>query len=64
MPLKVQEIVEQINVKQWGKLCGTLDQKHGAHTYFQVVSVKREDTKVTIVVCVDGGILDTVELAA
>lgn len=64
MPLKVQEITEQLNVRQWGKLCGAVDQKHGNATKFQVVSIKREEQKVTVVVCTDSGILHTVELAA
>lgn len=64
MPLRDREVAEQLNLRQFSQLCNVLDEKHGTQTKFSVVSIKREPEKLYVVVCMDGGILHTVELAA
>jgi len=64
MPLKAKEVSEQLTLRQFTYVCNVLDSKHGARQYFDVVSIKRETEKLFVLVCLEGGILETLEVAA
>lgn len=64
MTLKPKEISEQLTLRQFTYVCNVLDTKHGYKQLFEVVSIKRETEKLFVLVCLEGGVLETLEVAA
>lgn len=64
MTLKAKEVAEQLTLRQFAFVCNVLDTKHGPAQKFNVVSIKREETKLFVLVVLEGGLLETLEVAA
>lgn len=64
MALRAKEVSEQLTLRQWSVVCTAVDHRTGLRTKFDVVSIKKEKEVVSVLVCIEGGILHTVELAA
>lgn len=64
MTLKPKEVTEQLNLRQFTYVCRVLDTKYQTRKKFDVVSVKRETEKLYVIVVLEGGVLETLEVAA
>lgn len=62
MALRAREVSDQLNLKQFAFICRVVDIKHGVDEKFDVVSIKHEGAKTYVVICLEGGILETLEL--
>lgn len=62
MALRAREVSDQLNLKQFAFICRVVDIKHGMDKKFDVVSIKHEEDKTYVVICLDGGTLETLEL--